>query len=482
MRSVLLLLALVFAAPASAQLSAELAFPGLPPFDSPVGLGHDPVDPGLLYVVEQGGVIRVFVNDPDVTEASSFLDIDARVSSGGETGLLGLAFHPDYAENGLFYVSYTAGSPLRSRVSQFSLGEPDVYPPIANPDSEVILLEIAQPFSNHNGGGLAFGPDGYLYASFGDGGSGGDPEENGQDDTTLLGAILRLDVDGGGTAPDCGGPEANYTVPPNDLADGPGGSCDEIYAWGLRNPWRFSFDRDTGAGWIADVGQNQWEEVDRMANGGNYGWNTYEGDVCFDGPCDPDTDAVIFPVWVYNHSLGCSITGGYVYRGSEVPELAGRYVYGDYCSGRIWALTDIGLGEFENEQLGVGTFSNLTSFGEDAAGELYFVRQNGRVYRFFSETDTSNGEGVPERGPRLRLAGPNPFRAQTAVAFELAEAGPARLAVYDVLGREVAVLHDGPAAASETVRLAAGALPAGVYVVRLETGRTEQTLKVLLIR
>ncbi len=349
MRSVLLLLALVFAAPASAQLSAELAFPGLPPFDSPVGLGHDPVDPGLLYVVEQGGVIRVFVNDPDVTEASSFLDIDARVSSGGETGLLGLAFHPDYAENGLFYVSYTAGSPLRSRVSQFSLGEPDVYPPIANPDSEVILLEIAQPFSNHNGGGLAFGPDGYLYASFGDGGSGGDPEENGQDDTTLLGAILRLDVDGGGTAPDCGGPEANYTVPPNDLADGPGGSCDEIYAWGLRNPWRFSFDRDTGAGWIADVGQNQWEEVDRMANGGNYGWNTYEGDVCFDGPCDPDTDAVIFPVWVYNHSLGCSITGGYVYRGSEVPELAGRYVYGDYCSGRIWALTDIGLGEFEND-------------------------------------------------------------------------------------------------------------------------------------
>ena len=481
MRSLLLALLFAVAAPASAQLSADLAFPNLT-FSSPVGVEHDPVNTALLYVVEQGGVVRVFDNDPDVSTTSVFLNIDGRVTSGGETGLLGLAFHPDYADNGLFYVNYTAASPLRSRVSQFSRSTAN--PQQGDPDSEVVLLEITQPFSNHNGGGLAFGPDGYLYASFGDGGSGGDPQGNGQDDTSLLGAILRLDVDGGGTAPDCGGPDANYTVPPNAIADGPGGSCDEIYAWGLRNPWRFSFDRETGDGWIADVGQNQWEEVDRMEDGGNYGWNIKEGSVCYppNGPQTCSSEGLIDPVWQYSHSLGCSITGGYVYRGSDVPELAGKYVYGDYCSGRIWALDDSGR-TASNEQLGIGTFGNLTSFGEDAEGELYFVRQNGRIYRFFSETDTSNGGGVPEGSSRLRLDGPNPFRVQTAISFALDEEGTARVAVYDVLGREVDVLYDGPAAATErTVTLDAGTLAAGVYIVRLESGRTERMLKVLLLR
>ncbi|MEP0545625.1 MAG: PQQ-dependent sugar dehydrogenase [Rhodothermales bacterium] len=473
-------LLLAFAAPASAQLSADLAFPNLT-FSSPVGVEHDPVNPDLLYVVEQRGVIRVFDNDPDVSTTSVFLDIDDRVTSGGETGLLGLAFHPDYETNGYFYVNYTVASPLRSRVSRFSRSTAN--PQQGDPDSELVLLDIAQPFSNHNGGGLAFGPDGYLYASFGDGGSGGDPEENGQDPTTLLGAILRLDVDGGGTAPDCGGPGANYTVPPNAIADGPGGSCDEIYAWGLRNPWRFSFDRETGEGWIADVGQGAWEEVDRMEDGGNYGWNTYEGNACFDGPCDPE--GLTFPAWVYSSQSGsphCSVTGGYVYRGSDVPALEGRYIYGDYCSGQLWALDDSGR-PVTNEALAVGTFSTLTSFGEDAAGELYFVRQNGRVYRFFQE-GTSDTVGVPERDEAsLRLAGPNPFRGETALTFALAEAGPARVAVYDVLGREVAVLHDGPATAeAQAVRLAAGALPAGLYVVRLTSGSAEHTLKVMLVR
>ena len=477
MRTLLLALAcLLLSVPTRAQLSAEIAFPNLS-FDSPVGIEYDPVNPELLYVVEQAGTIRSFTIDPEAAETDVFLDIEGRISAGGEKGLLGLAFHPEYADNGYLYVNYSTPSPHRSRVSRFSRSAAD--PSVADPGTELILLDIPQPFGNHNGGGLAFGPDGYLYASFGDGGSGGDPEENGQDPTTLLGSILRLDVDGGGAAPDCGGADANYTVPPNALADGPGGACDEIYAWGLRNPWRFSFDRDTGEGWIADVGQNQWEEIDRMQDGGNYGWNTYEGNACFDGPCSPD--GLVFPVWEYDHSLGCSITGGYVYRGSAVPELEGRYVYGDYCSGRLWALDDEGS-EPDNALLDVGTFGNLTSFGEDAAGELYFVRQNGSVYRFFSESDTSSEGGPSPDGLRLELDGPNPFTTATALRFEGAE-GLVRVAVYDVLGREVAVLRDGPALTGEgSVPFDATGLPAGVYLVRMEAAGMTRTRRVVLVR
>ena len=478
MRPFAIAVLLLFAASAQAQLSAEVAFPNLS-FDSPVGLEYDPAEPSRLYVVEQPGVIRVFENDPETASAGVFLDIADRVNDGpDEAGLLGLAFHPEYADNGYFYVSYTTGSSLRSRIARFSRTLFDHE--VADPESEVVLLEFSQPYGNHNGGGLAFGPDGYLYASFGDGGSGGDPLEHGQNNSTLFGAILRLDVDGGGAEPDCGGPEALYTVPDNALADGPGGACDEIYAWGLRNPWRFSFDRETGQGWIADVGQSQLEEIDLMEDGGNYGWNTYEGTACYDGPCDPE--GLIFPVWEYNHSLGCSIIGGYVYRGDRVPELAGRYVYGDYCSGRIWAL-DLSGDEPENEQLDIGTFSSLTSFGEDAEGELYFVRRSGTIYRFFSKSVAAEPGASLGDAATLRLAGPNPFRSQTALAFRPAASGPVRVAVYDVLGREVAVLHDGPAAASEqTVVFEAAGLPAGAYVVRLEAGGAAQTQKVILVR
>ncbi len=483
MRLLLLALILLFAGPAHAQLSVERAFPNLT-FSGPIGLEHDPINEDRLYVVEQAGIVQMFTIDPDVASASEFIDIRDRISAGGEKGLLGLAFHPDYETNGYLFVNYSTRNPHRSRVSRFSRSTAD--PDVADPTSELILLEIDQPFSNHNGGGLAFGPDGYLYASFGDGGSGGDPEENGEADSTLLGAILRLDVDGGGTAPDCGEvggkPATNYTVPPNDIADGPGESCDEIYAWGLRNPWRFSFDRETGEGWIADVGQNQWEEINRMQDNGNYGWNMYEANACFDGPCDPE--GLVFPVWDYNHSLGCSVTGGYVYRGSEVPELEGRYIYGDYCSGRVWALDDSG-DEAENEQVfrfPASPFPALTSFGEDANGELYLVRQSGQVYRFFSETLSTGGDPATG-GIRLDLDGPNPFTATTILTFELAEAGPMRIAVYDVLGREVAVLRDGPASAGEgTVTFGAAGLPAGLYVVRLEAVGTTRTRKVLLVR
>ncbi|MEM1042311.1 MAG: PQQ-dependent sugar dehydrogenase [Bacteroidota bacterium] len=479
----LLLAALLLAAPAYAQITVEEVFPGLS-FDSPIGLEHDPVDEDRLYVVEQAGVVRAFDIGPDVASSSVFLDLLDRVSSGGEKGLLGLAFHPDYETNGYLFVNYSTRPPHRSRLSRFSRSASS--PSMADPATELVLLEVDQPFSNHNGGGLAFGPDGYLYLSLGDGGSGGDPEENGQDGTTLLGAILRLDVDGGGAAPDCGeigGQEAGYTVPPNALADGPGGTCDEIYAWGLRNPWRFSFDRETGTGWIADVGQSQWEEIDVMEDGANYGWNTYEGNACFDGPCDPE--GLAFPVWEYNHSLGCSVTGGYVYRGTEVPELTGRYVYGDYCSGRVWALDTSGARPVNDEvfRFPASPFPALTTFGEDARGELYLVRQNGQFYRFFSGSDTSTGSGPSPEILRLDLSGPNPFRAETALTVKLAQAGPARVAVYDVLGREVAVLLDGVAPAGETtVTLAAAGLPAGLYVVQLEAAGATRTRRVVLAR
>lgn len=460
-----LLVLLLWAAPALAQVRVEPAFPSLT-FASPIGLENAGDGSDRLFVVEQAGRIRVFENDPSATAAPVFLNITDRVRSGGEMGLLGLAFHPNYAENGYFYVNYTPTGALRTRVSRFSRSEAD--PMAADPASEVVLLEFTQPYTNHNGGGLAFGPDGYLYISSGDGGFGGDPQGNGQNTSTLLGKVLRIDVDGEAErAPDCGGSSANYSIPDNALADGPGGACDEIFAYGLRNPWRIAFDRETGELWAADVGQSQWEEIDIIEDGGNYGWNTYEGNHCYSGPCDPE--GFIFPVWEYaRQSPHCSVTGGYVYRGQNVPELVGKYVYGDYCSGWLWALNLQGFGGAQNERLDVGTYGSLTSFGEDEAGELYFVRASiGQIYTFHSST-VSEEPGVPEAGARLALAGPNPSRAGTALAFTAAAGDEVRLALYDVLGRRVAVLFEGSALGQEQVVRVESGLAPGVYVARLE--------------
>lgn len=478
--SLIFLVALLVAAvPALAQVRVEQAFPNLT-FSSPIGLEHAGDGTDRLYIVEQGGRLRIVENDPEATSAPVFLDLTDRVRSGGEMGLLGLAFHPDYAENGYLYVNYTTTGALRTRISRFSRFEDDDSK--ADPASEIVLLEFAQPYTNHNGGGITFGPDGYLYIAVGDGGSGGDPQGHGQNPGTLLGSVLRIDVDGEAEgAPDCGGEGAGYTVPENALADGPGGACDEIFSYGLRNPWRISFDRETGELWAADVGQNAWEEINILEDGGNFGWNVYEGNHCYSGPCDPE--GFIFPVWEYSHALGCSITGGYVYRGQGVPELVGKYVYGDYCSGRIWALSLEGLGGPHNEQLDVGTHGSLTSFGQDEAGELYFVRTStGKVYVFRS--DSVGGEaGAPEASARLELAGPNPSYGGTALAFALPEDGPARLVLHDVLGREVARLFDGPAVAGQeqVVRVEAG-LAAGLYVARLEGAGRVLTHRLVLLR
>lgn len=330
-----------------------------------------PGDPGHALVLTQGGVIHRS-SLVDASEASSvFLDLRDRLhpSPDDEEGLLGLAFAPDYATSGRFYVHYTApggepsvrGLPGRvGRISRFTASGAS-----ATPSSEQVLLEVYQPYTNHNGGALAFGPDGMLYIALGDGGSGGDPHNYAQDRNSLLGKILRVDVSGPG----------GYTIPPDNPFAG-GGGRPEIYAYGFRNPWRLSFDRETGQLWAADVGQSAWEEVDRVVAGGNYGWSQFEGDACFKQPCN--APGAIPPRITYSHQFGCSISGGHVYRGTAMPELRGWYVYGDFCSGRVWAVNTEGSGPAIPL---ADTGTAIVSFMQDGGGELYAVTFNNAVYR-----------------------------------------------------------------------------------------------------
>lgn len=321
-----------------------------------------------LFVVEQGGRIRICGGPPgNLFGGETFLDISGRLSRGNEQGLLGLAFHPDYSSNGLFFVDYTDVGGT-TRVERFEVGSD---PNVTDPDSGVPILSISQPFANHNGGHLLFGSDGMLYVGSGDGGSGGDPRGHGQNPTTLLGTILRLDVDGG----------SPYRVPPdNPFAGGPGG---EVWAFGLRNPWRFSFDRVDGTLYVGDVGQGEWEEINAVPAdlaGANYGWNVLEGEECFrSSSCD--RSGFTEPVLVYGHGDGCSVTGGVVYRGEDVPSLRGRYLYADFCSGWIRSFRLDGGRVVDQFELPLGDLGQITSFGEDARSEVYIVSRAGTVYR-----------------------------------------------------------------------------------------------------
>ncbi|MDZ7771549.1 MAG: PQQ-dependent sugar dehydrogenase [Balneolaceae bacterium] len=349
----------------------ENAFPGLS-FNRPVLLTDAGDGSGRLFVVEQRGTIRVFENDPGTSSSRLFLDLRGKVDdSGGEEGLLGLAFHPDYTSNGYFYVNYTAASPARSVNSRFTVSsDPDV----ANPSSELEILSYAQPFSNHNGGQLTFGPDGLLYIALGDGGSGGDPRGNGQDRTTLLGSILRIDVDGAEEG-------RNYAIASrNPFVGNEQGYREEIYAWGLRNPWRFSFDAETGRLIAGDVGQSRYEEIDLIESGGNYGWNIMEGNHCY-GSQNCDQAGLTPPIWEYAHNGGNgSVTGGYVYRGEDLPALEGYYIYADFISGRIWAL-DLSDSDNPENHLLIDSDLNISSFGVDADNELYICAFDGSIYR-----------------------------------------------------------------------------------------------------
>jgi glucose/arabinose dehydrogenase len=341
----------------------------------PVDLQAPPGDTTRVFLVEKTGLIRILRDGALL--ARPFLDLTAQVSGGSEQGLLGLAFHPQYASNGRFFVQYTDKSG-DSRVVGFNVS---TDPDSADPGGSEVLF-VDQPYSNHNGGQMAFGPDGFLYVALGDGGDGGDPQGNGQSLATLLGKILRLDVDAG----------APYTVPSDNPFVGQAGARGEIWSYGWRNPWRFAFDAETGDLWVGDVGQNAWEEIDvepAATAGRNYGWKIMEGDHCYAPAANCDTTGLVRPLLEYGHGEGCSVTGGYVYRGEDLPELHGSYFYGDFCTGLIRSVRlGPGGGAVEpREWTSVlrradgGAMEQLASFGVDGRGELYLLLLDGDVYR-----------------------------------------------------------------------------------------------------
>lgn len=353
------------------EYQAVVAFPNLT-FDDPVEFTHAFDGTNKVYVIEQKGVIRVFDNVSTTAQAAVFLDIDSRVDAGGEMGLLGLAFHPNFETNGYFYVNYNRNSPTRQTViSRFKVNSGSQT---ADASSEKILLTYDQPFTNHKGGKLAFGSDGYLYIATGDGGSGGDPQNNAQNRKNLLGKILRIDVN----VDD----RETYAIPQdNPFVGNTEGFRGEIYAYGLRNPWRFSFDSATNNLWAGDVGQNEVEEIDIITKGGNYGWRIKEANDCFDATGNCNQSGLVAPVWSYKQGTdGRSVTGGIVYRGKKLPDLVGKYVFGDYVSGKVWSLKYDGAKATDSGDK-IANVSSISAFGEDANKELYILNYGtGKVY------------------------------------------------------------------------------------------------------
>jgi glucose/arabinose dehydrogenase len=355
------------------QTNPALAFtPVVSGFASPTAITHAGDGSGRIFVVEQGGRIRI-VSSGGVLLPTPFLDISGRLVSGGEQGLLGLAFPPGYSAKRYFYVNYTRATDGATVVSRFAVS---ATPDLADATSEQVVLVVPQPFANHNGGQLAFGSDGMLYVGLGDGGSGGDPQGNGQNPATLLGKVLRIDVEAG---------VAPYQIPPDNPFVAVPAARGEIWALGLRNPWRFSFDRLTGDLYVADVGQSAWEEINFQAagtaGGANYGWNLIEGPACYSPAvgCVPPS-GYSAPVAYYGHDLGCSITGGYVYRGPGNPGMQGIYFYGDFCGGRLWGLRKVGTG-WQADLLEQTGFA-ISTFGEDEAGRLFVADYaTGTIYR-----------------------------------------------------------------------------------------------------
>jgi glucose/arabinose dehydrogenase len=470
-----------------------LAFPNLR-FDLPVFLTHSGDGSNRIFVVEQDGVIKVFPNSESASQATTFLNIDGRVTSGGEMGLLGLAFHPNYASNGFFYVNYTTeqNGPRRTVISRFSVqtGNPDA----ADPNSELILLEFNQPFSNHNGGMMQFGPDGYLYIATGDGGSGGDPQNNAQNRANLLGKILRIDVDhpSGGR---------DYGIPPdNPYAGNTQGFREEIFAYGLRNPWRFSIDFPTGQIWAGDVGQQTREEIDLIENGNNYGWRIMEGNLCFNPPNNCDQTGLTLPVLDYDRSLGFSITGGYVYRGANKPTLRGAYIYADFGSGRIWMLRYENGAVTENAELFDASF-NISSFGVDENNELYILdySSSGAVYRFQESPTTvkDENENLQPHQFILEQNYPNPFsqsgaaftqNPRTTIRYSLQKLARVEVAIFNSLGQKIRTLVDDMQGPGEFQIQWDGkdergnSVASGVYLYRLKTGENFFTRTMTLVR
>jgi glucose/arabinose dehydrogenase len=339
---------------------------------SPVDLQMPDDGTGSFFVAEQPGTIRII--DHGNLLATPFLDIHTKVDFSGEKGLLGLAFHPNFKQNRRFFVNYVFNGASQSRIAEYLASSTNAN--LGDPTSERILLTVSQPFPNHKGGQLVFGPDGFLYIGFGDGGSEGDPLGNGQNKQTLLGKMLRIDVD-----------HTTGSLPYGIPADNPfasGGGLPEIYAYGLRNPWRFSFDLPTGRLFVADVGQDKYEEIDLLTKGGNFGWNIMEGMHCFNPATGCNMNSLILPIAEYDHSEGEAVIGGHVYRGSAIPALVGTYLLSDFASGKIWGLQENPPGTWTRTQL-AATGRMVSSFGQDLSGEQYLLDYSGSVLKVVAQ-------------------------------------------------------------------------------------------------
>jgi glucose/arabinose dehydrogenase len=416
MKKILQLCVFLFASSVFSQTIALQTFAS--GFSSPVAI----VNAGdeRLFVVQRGGLIRI-VNANGTINATPFLSLSSIIVAGGERGLLGLAFHPDYETNGRFYVNYTRSGDGATVIARYNVSDSD--PNSANPASAEILLTIAQPFSNHNGGSLNFGPDGYLYIGMGDGGSGGDPSNFGQNLNSLLGKMLRIDVNG----------ETGYAIPADNPYVGIAGE-DEIWAVGVRNPWKFSFDRQTGDLWIADVGQNAIEEINKATSteaGLNYGWRCYEGNSPYNTSGCGGSSNYTFPVAQYTHAStgGCSLTGGYVYTGTTYPNLQNKYIFADYCNNRIGYVATSGGAITWTPNSFTG---NIASFGEDVNGELYVAGiSNGIISRVI---DTSLSTTDFEQNGLSLFPNPanNSFTIRNSNLLNLNE-----LSIYDAMGKRI---------------------------------------------
>lgn len=410
-------------------------------FSEPVDITHAGDD--RLFIVEKDGLIQI-IDASGIVLPAPFLNISNLVSTGGERGLLGLAFHPNYEENGYFFVNYT-NSAWDTRIVRYSRSADD--PNIADPNSALQILAVDQPAGNHNGGGIKFGPDGYLYIGLGDGGSGGDPWNNSQTPTTLLGKMLRIDVDVEGLP---------YGIPPDNPFVENDEVLDEIWALGLRNPWRYSFDRLTGDLWIGDVGQDAYEEIDfqpaASAGGENYGWRCYEGDEQYDDSPSCNGDYT-FPVYTLRNGFNspyCSVTGGVVYRGSEYPELYGKYLYGDFCDDDLLSLEPDGNGGWTAEVLGEFPYTYST-FGEDSSGEVYFANfYGGQIYKitvnrcatFSAGVQVTNHICAGEEAGSAELSidgGAPPYLVEPVLSLDQLAAGTYELEVSDTNGCAIAI-------------------------------------------
>jgi glucose/arabinose dehydrogenase len=490
------------ASPVSAQMTTERVASGL---NDPVYVTAPAGDTERLFIVEQPGRIKILKGGTVL--ARPFLDITSRVNNQfNEQGLLGLAFHPAYDTNGFFYVYYIGSSGAGiSRIRRFSVS--------ADPDSAVessifTIMNVTQPFTNHNGGHIEFGPDGLMYVGLGDGGSGNDPLNNGQNPLTLLAKMLRIDVDGDDFPGDA---SRNYAIPADNPYVGNAGVLDEIWALGMRNPYRWSFDAANGDLYIADVGQECWEEIDYQpaasSGGENYGWKITEGTHCFNNPfnCnEPDTCSagLVDPIREYNHGtdgFSCSVTGGYVYRGSAIPNMQGHYFYADFCSDQIYTFRyDGSVQELRNRTAeldppGGLSIQSISGFGEDGLGELYIVElsaSNGEVFKIIPDP-TASDVTAPIGAPTaltLSAAGPNPFTEATHFDLSLARRTDVEVSVFTAAGRLVRHLHQGPAdegtlPVSWNGRDARGtALPSGVYFIRAEADGIVSTRRVTLLR